>query len=125
MTDRTWTPEELQLIRDTDEVRVSSRRADGTITHGNTIWAVAVGSSAFVRSTDGPQKLWFRNARARGNGYLHLAGEQISVRFADAAAADQDEIEAAYRTKYRQRPAYNVNRAAGSRATLELVPVEP
>ncbi len=60
MTDRTWTPDELRLIRDTDEVRVSSRRADGTFTRGNTIWAVVVGDSAFVRSTDGPQKLWFR-----------------------------------------------------------------
>jgi hypothetical protein len=44
------------------------------------------------------------------------------VTFHPADELDQSSIEAEYRRKYRHRPAYNINRAAGSRATLRLLP---
>ncbi len=61
---------ELAAISDTEEVHVSSRRADGTMSPGQTIWAVVVDGSVFIRSTDGPDKPWFRAAKNRGVGRL-------------------------------------------------------
>jgi hypothetical protein len=123
MTDGMWTPTALELIRRTREVHVSSRRADGGFTRGQTIWAVAVGDSVFIRSTDGPGKPWFTAAKARGYGRLRASGSEFEVRFRDVSDRVQEAIEAEYRRKYRTSPAYNVNRAAGSRATLRLIPL--
>jgi hypothetical protein len=123
MTNGKWSPTALELIRHAREVHVSSRRADGGLTRGQTIWAVTVGDSVFIRSTDGPRKPWFKAAKARQFGRLRAAGSEFEVRFCDGSACDQDAIEAEYRRKYHTSPPYNVNRAAGSRATLRLVPL--
>jgi hypothetical protein len=123
MTDGTWTPTVLELIGGTREVHVSSRRADGSFSRGQTIWAVAVGDSVFIRSTDGPDKPWFVAAKVRQFGRLRASGSEFEVRFCDGSDRDQDAIDAEYRRKYRTSPAYNVDRAAGSRATLRLVPL--
>jgi hypothetical protein len=125
VTNAPWTPEELANITATEEVHVSSARPDGSLSPGRTIWAVAVGGEVFIRSTDGPHKPWFRAARNRGRGELVVGAACYPVRFVDASDADRVPIDAEYRRKYRRRAAYNVNRAAGSLATLQLVPVRP
>ena len=51
-----WTPAELAAISQAEEVHVSSRRRDGTLSDGRTIWTVVVDGSVFIRSTDGPDK---------------------------------------------------------------------
>jgi hypothetical protein len=121
--DNRWTPAELAAISDVEEVHVSSRPADRSLSPGQTIWAVVVDGAVFIRSTDGPEKPWFRAAKNRGVGQFQAGKAVFDVTFHDAADLDQDLIEAEYRRKYRHRPAYNVNRAAGSTATLRLLPV--
>jgi hypothetical protein len=88
-----------------------------------TIWAVSAGGAVFIRSTDGPHKPWFRAAKNRGRGELVAGSSTYRVRFVDASDADRVPIDAEYRRKYRRSPAYNVGRAAGSMATLQLYPV--
>ena len=80
-----------------------------------------VDGSVFIRSTDGPDKPWFRAARNRGAGRLKVGDASFAVTFHPADELDQSSIETEYRRKYRHRPAYNINRAAGSRATLRLL----
>jgi hypothetical protein len=127
MTETSWTPEELVTIADTQEVHVCSVRPDGSRSSGMTIWAVSVGGAvfirSFIRSTDGPHKPWFRAAKNRGRGELVAGSSTYCVRFVDASDADRVPIDAEYRRKYRRSPAYNVGRAAGSMATLQLIPV--
>lgn len=123
MTTNKWTPAELATISSMEEVHVCSRRADGSMSPGQTIWAVVVDGSVFIRSTDGPTKPWFRAARNRGTGRFNVSDSVFSVKFEDAGDIDQAPIEAEYRRKYRHRPEYNVNRAAGSTATLRLLPL--
>jgi hypothetical protein len=125
VADTTWTSEELANITTTEEVHVSSVRRDGSLSPGMTIWAVSVDGDVFIRSTDGPHKPWFRAARNRRRGQLAVGAATYPVQFLDASDADRGPIDAEYRRKYRHRPAYNVNRAAGSLATLQLVPVRP
>ena len=117
-----WTADELAAISATEEVHVSSLRGDGTLSGGRTIWTVVVEGAVFIRSTDGPDKPWFRAAKNRGAGRLRVGDAGFDVTFHHTAGLDQSAIEAEYRRKHRHRPAYNINRAAGSRATLRLLP---
>ena len=117
-----WTANELAAITNTEEVHVRSRRHDGSMSPGQTIWAVVVDGEVFIRSTDGPDKPWFRAAQTRGSGQLRVGDSVLTVTFEDAGTVPQAPIDAAYRRKYLHRPAYNVNRAAGSTATLRIMP---
>ena len=117
-----WTADELAAISQTEEVHVSSPSGDGTLSGGRTIWTVVVDGAVFIRSTDGPDKPWFRAAKNRGAGRLRVGEASFDVTFHPAAGLDQSVIEAEYRRKYRHCPAYNINRAAGSTATLQLLP---
>ncbi|MBP9502931.1 MAG: DUF2255 family protein [Candidatus Promineofilum sp.] len=121
--ERPWTADELEQIQSTGEVHVSSRRDDGSYTRGQTIWAVVVGASVFVRSTDGPDKPWFRAARAHGASRFRYSGGEVAVAFHDAPDIDENVIEQAYRAKYHGSRQRSIDRAGSSRATLELVPV--
>lgn len=118
-----WTPEQLDTIARTQEVHVRTRRPDGTYTRGQIIWAVVVNGDVFIRSTDGPEKPWYRSAHARGVGQLRAGGQTFDVSFTDATAQERTPIDTEYRRKYRKSPLYNINRAAGSTATLRLLPL--
>lgn len=121
--ERPWAADELTQIRQSGEVQVSSRRRDGSYTAGQTIWAVVVGTRVFVRSTDGPDKPWFRAAKTRGAGRLRFSGREVPVAFRDPAHTDENDIEQTYRAKYRNSWQRSIDRAGSSRATLELVPI--
>jgi len=121
--DHDWTAAELAAISAIEEVHVSSRRGDNTLSSGRTIWAVVVEGAVFIRSTDGPDKPWFRAAKNRGVGRLRAGATGFDVTFHAVAGQEQSAIDAEYRRKYHHRPAYNINRAAGSTATLQLRPL--
>jgi hypothetical protein len=102
----TWQVEDLDRIAGTDEVRVSSRRADGGLRPYITIWAVQVGDDVFVRSAYGPRNGWYRRALRAGVGRLEVDGTEYDVAFAPVDpedAATHDGIDAAYRGKYGAR----------------------
>ena len=120
--DAHWTAAELAAISQTEEVHVSSRRRDGTMSDGRTIWTVVVDAAVFIRSTDGPDKPWFRAAKNRGAGRLRVGNASFDVTFHHPTGLDQSAIDAEYRRKYRHRPTYNIDRAARSTATLQLLP---
>ncbi|MCU1407310.1 MAG: uncharacterized protein JWQ43_3613 [Glaciihabitans sp.] len=117
-----WATLDLDTISRTREVVLSSRRTDGTLTHGTTIWTVVVDGSVYTRSSDGPEKPWYRRALTRGRGRLEAGGRTFDVVFTDAAGTGRTPIDAEYRRKYHRSPRYNINRAATSVATLQLSP---
>lgn len=103
----TWTSEELDTIGRADELQIAPRRGDGTLRKGVTIWVVRVGDDLYVRSWRGQDGAWFRAAQARHAGHIRAGGIEKDVMFVEEADPDiNDQIDAAYRTKYRRYASY-------------------
>jgi hypothetical protein len=89
-----------------------------------TIWVVRLGDDLYVRSVNGPTAAWYRGTRVRGQGHIEAAGVGKDVTFVDADPKLDEEIDAAYRAKYRTSPG-SVGRMTSSDArstTIKLVP---
>ena len=121
-----WTSEELSKIETAEELKIASMRRDGTLRKPVTIWVVRHGDQIYVRSVNGPDGGWFRGIQTRHQGHIRAGGVTKDVSFVSVDPADLgEEIDAAYRTKYRRYPAGIVNSVltpAARAATLELVP---
>ena len=73
----TWTDEELVRIGSAEELRISSRRMNGSLRPFVTIWTVRYGDDIYVRSAHGPENGWF--VRAVAAGERHIAPAPWSV----------------------------------------------
>jgi hypothetical protein len=122
----TWTSEELNRIGTAEELQIASLRRDGTLRNPVTIWVVRLGDDLYVRSVNGRTSAWFRGVQARHEGRIQAGGVEKDVTFVEAAdPAINDQIDAAYRTKYRRYAASIINHitSPGARsATIKLVP---
>ncbi len=123
----TWTSDELTKIGTAEELEIASLRGDGTLRKPRTIWVVRVGDDLYVRSVNGRDSDWFRGVQTRHEGHIHAGGVDKDVTFVevDADHAINDQIDAAYRTKYRRYAANIINSTLTSKArfaTLKLVP---
>lgn len=123
-----WTPDELTRIGEAEELRVASRRADGTLRPFVTIWVARVGDDIYVRSAYGPDNPWFVRAQASGTGRIRAGGVERDVAFRETDAADADThaaIDAAYHAKYDRHGPAIVGTVVGPQVmatTLRLVP---
>jgi hypothetical protein len=122
----TWTSDELTTIGGAEEVQIASLRRDGTRTNPVTIWVVRNGDDLYVRSVNGRTGAWFRGTQARHEGWIWAGSVQKDVTFVEEAASTiNDQIDAAYRSKYR-RYAANIISSVVSRearsATIKLMP---
>ena len=119
----TWTSDELNKIGAAEELRIASLRRDGTLRNPVTIWVVRVGDDLYVRSVNGRTAAWFRGAQARHEGRIWAGGVEKDVRFEEAGELS-DELDVAYRTKYRRYPSsvVRVTSPVARSTTLRLVP---
>ena len=120
-----WTADELDKIAAAEELELAPARRDGTLRKPVTIWVVRLGDDVYVRSVNGRTSHWFRGAEDRHEGHILAGGVDKDVRFVEAGDDVNDEIEAAYRTKYRHYNASVVDplfTPGAKAATLELVP---
>ncbi len=97
-----WTSEELSKIGAADELELAALRRDGTLRNPVTIWVVRHGDDLYVRSWRGRTGTWFRRIQDRREGHISTGGVDKDVTFVDADPAINDEIDVAYRTKYRR-----------------------
>ena len=76
-----------------------------------TIWVVRHGDDLYVRSVNGRTAAWFRATQERHEGHIEAGGVEKDVTFVDVDTADDvdDQIDAAYRGKYRRYAASIVN----------------
>jgi hypothetical protein len=124
----TWTNDELTRIGAAEELQIASLRRDGTLTNLVTIWVVRLGDDLYVRSVNGRTAAWFRGTQARHEGRIRAGGIEKDVTFVDVADADRDihdQIDSAYRTKYRRYAPNIINSTlspAARSATIKLVP---
>jgi hypothetical protein len=123
MTD--WMSDELERIAAADELQLASARSDGTLRKPVTIWVVRLDDDLYVRSVNGRTSHWFLGTEDRHEGHIRAGGIDKDVRFVEAGGDVNDEIDAAYRTKYQHYGASYVDplfTPGAKAATLELVP---
>ena len=122
----TWTKDELHKIAAAEELELASLRRDGTLGNAVTIWVVRVGDDMYIRSWKGDGSAWFRATQGRHEGHIKAGGVGKDVTFVAEADADiNDQIDAAYRTKYRRHGGRYVDPMVAPTAratTIKLVP---
>jgi hypothetical protein len=121
----TWTNDELNKIGTTEELQLASLRNDGTLRKPVTIWVVRLGNDLYVRAVNGREGAWFRGTQVRHEGHIRAGGVSRDVDFQEADPGINDQIDAAYRTKYRHYSANIVNSVLTHEArssTIKLVP---
>jgi hypothetical protein len=120
-----WTTDELSKIAKVEELQVASLRRDGTLRKPVTIWVVPHDGCLFVRSVNGPSASWFRGTQERHEGRIRAGSVEKDVTFANADHDIDEEIDAAYRAKYRRYAGRVLNSVLTPQArstTLKLVP---
>jgi hypothetical protein len=121
-----WTSDELEKIAAGDELQLASARRDGTLRKPVTIWVVRHGDDLYVRSVYGRTSSWFRGVQDHHEGHIRAGSVDKDVLFVET---DDDgineEIDAAYLTKYQHYDARYVDPMASPEAraaTIKLVP---
>lgn len=120
-----WTGDQLDKVGKAEEVQIASVRGDGTLRKPVTIWVARHGDDLYIRCVGGRSGPWFRGTQQRREGRLRAAGIQQDVTFADADDGTGDEVDAAYRAKYRRYAGNILNSVLTPQAraaTLKLVP---
>lgn len=121
----TWNRRELEAIGSATELRISTRRPDGTPRPAVPIWVVRVGDDLYVRSYKGRHGAWFRHASAQGAAHVSAAGVDRDVAVTVPGQEARAAIDEAYRVKYaRYGGSYTEAMTAGAAAgaTLCLAP---
>ena len=122
-----WTRNDLERIGAADELQLASFKKDGTLRKPVIIWVVRVGDDLYVRSYRGREGAWFRHVQLRPKGRIVADGVTKDVTFVDVSddEALNDEIDAAYQSKYQRYSATYVDPMIAPLAratTLKLVP---
>ena len=103
----TWTSDELTTIGAADELELASLRRDGTLRKPVTIWVVRLGDDLYIRSYKGSEAAWFRGVQVRHAGHIQAGGIEKDVTFVEETDPSvNDQIDAAYRAKYRRYASY-------------------
>ena len=114
----TWTSDELSKIGAAEEIEIASVRRDGTLRTPVTIWVVRHGDDLYVRSVNGRTAALFRGAPGRHEGRIWASGVAQDVAFVDTADEVNDQVDAAYRAKYRR---YAASIISGDPAIVKML----
>ena len=120
--------EELRKIAEADDLHIAPFREDGK-TYGTPtwIWSVAVDGHLYVRGYNGKKSRWYQAAVKQKAGRILAAGmtKEVSFEAIDGANNDliNDEIDDAYRAKYKGSP--YLDPMIGPRARSATVRVTP
>jgi hypothetical protein len=112
----TWSSDDLRRIGDAQELQLASSDADGGLSPYTTMWVARVGDEVYVRSAGGPERPWYRRARARGVGRIRAGGVEREVTFGEATPEVHAAIDRAYHAKYDQYGANIVGHVVGAAA---------
>ncbi len=122
---RQWTSDQLDKVGKAEELQIASVRRDGTLGKSVTVWVVRHGDDLYVRSVKGRSAQWFRGTQERHEGRIRAGGVQQDVTFVDAGHDIDNEVDAAYRAKYRRYAGNILNSVLTPEArssTTKLVP---
>jgi hypothetical protein len=120
-----WKTDELTRIGGAEEVAIEVRGRDGESRPPVTIWVVRSGDDLFIRSVRGARGAWFRAVQATYEGRTSGGGLAKDVRFEKAGPSVNDQVDAAYRSKYRRYAGRILNSCLTPEArstTLRILP---
>ena len=120
-----WSSDELDIVDQTDELRVSWRRRDGTISKPVIVWVVRLGDDLYLRSVYGRSATWYRGTQTAHEGHIECAGVSRDVGFENAGEEVADTLDQAYRAKYRRYATSIVDSTTTAQArdaTIRLAP---
>ena len=120
-----WTSDQIDKVGRAEEVQIASVGGDGALRKLVTVWIVRHGDDLYVRSVRGRSGHWFRGTQERHEGRIRAGAVQEDVAFVDADHDVDDEVDAAYRAKYRRYAGSILNSVLTPEArstTLKLVP---
>jgi hypothetical protein len=121
-----FSPEDLETLAKTDEVRIQPTRKSGEPARRKIIWIVVDGDQAYIRSVRGTDGAWYKAARATGAGTLHAGSKSWPIEL--TLVSDPDviaRVSDALRTKYESRwqaPTASMLRDEVLSATLRISP---
>jgi hypothetical protein len=120
-----WTRDQLDKIGRAEEIQIAPVGRDGRLRKAVTIWAVRHGDDVYVRSVRGRSGDWYRGTQERHEGRIRAGGVWQDVTFVDADHDLDDEVDAAYRAKYRRYAGSILNSVltpAARSTTIKVVP---
>jgi hypothetical protein len=124
-----WTKDDLTKIGRSEELEIASRRRDGTLRNPVTVWVARHDDTLYVRSAvKGRNAAWFRGVQETHEGRISAGGVEKDVTFMEAGHDVHDEIDAAYRAKYRRYAGRILNSVLTPEArstTIKLVARSP
>jgi len=122
-----WTGADLAAV-DTAEIRVASRRSNGTLRRSRIVWVVRHDNAVYVRSVNGPDAAWYRGVQARHQGVVSAGGMQRDVSFVEVdhtpVNALDDTLDATYRAEY-GRSSDAVERITSTEARRTTLRLDP
>jgi hypothetical protein len=124
----TWTSDELNKMGAAEELEIASLRGDGRLRKPVIIWVVRLGDDLYVRSVRGRGSAWFRGVLDRHAGRIQAGGVEKDVAFVEETDPGlNDQIDAAYLSKYRRYPQYVAPMLTPEvrAATIRLAPRSP
>ncbi|CCI51653.1 DUF2255 family protein [Nostocoides jenkinsii] len=119
-----WSSTDLDRLGSAGELRIASRRADGSLRPFVIIWVTRVDDAIYVRSAHGVDNPWYRRALASGRGRISAGGVERDVRFEVPDASVHEAIDTASHAKYDRYGPGPVGAITGPHAwpaTLRLV----
>ena len=120
-----WSKDELHKISESDDLHISPFREDG-VTYGTPTWSwsVVVGDALYVRAYNGKKSRWYQAALRQRAGRIATAGMTKEVTFEPVNGPIDDQIDDAYRAKYKNSTYLPPMIGARARsATVKIVPV--
>jgi hypothetical protein len=122
-----WTTDELAAIGEAEELKIASRRSDGSLRKDIIIWVVRHGDDLYVRSAYGPDNPWFVRARRSGSGRITAGGVERDVNLVDPGtdAALHEALDDTYRAKYASHPPRVVATVVGPQVVTTTLRLDP
>jgi hypothetical protein len=122
-----WTHNDLERIGTAVHLQLATFKKDGTLRKPLTIWVVRVGDELYVRAYRGRETAWFQHTQRQSEGHIEAGGVAKDVTLVDTSSdkALNNQIDAAYQSKYRRYSATYVDPMIAPQAratTLKLVP---
>jgi len=82
-----FAPDELALLTETEEIEIETARPGGDV-HRTIIWVVVDGDDVFIRSVNGAEARWYREATADPSITVHAGARALPARVEPATDPD-------------------------------------
>jgi hypothetical protein len=126
MVGRSFDPETLDLLDESEEVHIETSSDADSPERRTIIWVVVVEGEVFVRSVQGQKGRWYQRISAHPEAAVIAGDTSIPVRAAPATDEETvDAVSAAFRSKYEETwpgPTAGMMRPATLPTTLKLSP---